>query len=272
MTFETYTIEAIDIDVHARADDAATASCSNAPPVDEWHDLSYEMIERYLDVLTVEYRVGSATRMEHHADLRSLDRWLVRNSQLSLVRATEAVLLRYLDEELARSRTAAIRRRRTMRRFYAWLRDVGCREEDPMQGQRMRNWWSARARTLVPLRRTGRLGPALMSRDRMIFALMLTCGLETRDIAALKLKDLALDEGVLLSRKRRIKLRPVLSNLLKEYLENVRPRLLMIRNSEYVFPSSVGGQLYPAMLRNAVTDQTFKFWRSLKRQERSAFH
>jgi len=117
------------------------ANRRNTVAGDDWRELSYELIGRYLDVLAVEHRVGAATRTQHRVDLLSLDRWLGRHSKRSLVSATDAILVRYLGEELTRSRTAAVRRRRTMRRFYAWLRAVGCREDDPMHGRS-----SARAR------------------------------------------------------------------------------------------------------------------------------
>lgn len=106
----------------------------------------------------------------------------------------------------------------------------------------------------------------------MIFALMLSCSLDVRDITALKLHDLALNEGVLLSRNRRIELRPVLSKLLQAYLDNARPRFLMVRNCEYVFPSPAGGPLYPAKLRDAVAVMSGKFWRSLSQEVRGALH
>ncbi|AMN46949.1 hypothetical protein ACG33_07530 [Steroidobacter denitrificans] len=230
------------------------------------------LIERYLDVLVVEYHIGAATRAAHRLDLLNLERWLGRHSKSSLVDVTDTALVRYLSKELARSPTLAVRRRRTMRRFYAWLKDVGCRDDDPMQGRRMRNWWTTRAKIHIPPRQARRLELALTSRNQMIVALMLSCGLEARDIAALKLRDLVLNERVLLSQNRRIELRPVLLKMLQQYLDNARPRLLRVHDSEYVFLSPVGSPLYPAMLRDTVASLTGKFWRSRKREERSAIH
>ena len=244
---------------------------TNGATRDVWRDLSAQLIDRFMDVLAVDYRFGPATRAQYRSDLRSLERWLQQNSRNSLCCATDANLVRYLREAHARSSGVAKQRRRSMRRFYAWLRAVGCREDDPMSARCVQRWWKQKqAKRSVPPAHSMSLRSALNSRDQLIFALMLTCGLGVQDVAAVKIQDLRLNECVVrLGDGRQVALPATLVQLLQQYIHGARERILTNRRSKHLFPRRTSGAISPERWRLAASGLTFKFWRRLNKGARA---
>ena len=59
---------------------------------DPWEGISADVIRRFVDVLCAQHALPKEVLMAYHADLESLDRWLIETKQRTLVCAPVAVV------------------------------------------------------------------------------------------------------------------------------------------------------------------------------------
>ncbi len=208
------------------------------------------MLAGFLDRLWLESGLSEHTLAAYRRDVAGFARWL-RARGCDLQGAQRAEVLDYLA-----ARSAAGRRPRStarllsaLRRFYRHLLDTGCIEHDPC------------AQVAAP--RPGRGLPGVLTeaeveallsapdpeeplglRDRCLLELLYATGLRVSELAALRLGQINLRQGVLRvvgkgDRERLVPLGEVASGWLERYLGQVRPR----GGSDYVFPSPRGGAL-----------------------------
>jgi len=136
------------------------------------------------------------------------------------------------------------RRLRTLRRFYRWLQAIHARDDDPMADPRLSSWWAQQVRRArhVPRSRERGVRAAVRERNCLMIAVMLSTGLQARDVADLRLSNLeqlesegSADGGFAPSAS--------LTELLNSYIQGPRSTILAGRRSEYLFPTPSGGPL-----------------------------
>jgi hypothetical protein len=100
--------------------------------LDRWSGLSRDLIERFIDVVSLECRLSRGARRGHRADLVTLDRWMQRKRGRTLVGARSSDLRVYLDERREAGIDDRLYRRliSSTQLFYAYLCDSGCRADN----------------------------------------------------------------------------------------------------------------------------------------------
>ena len=104
-------------------------------PRDPWLGMSSDLIGRFLDVLYVEYRLSSGSLAACSAELHELDDWMRQSAQRTLATADAAGLQRYLAMRAAKgiSPLSLADLLGSMRRFFWFLRNMHCRDDDPTE-------------------------------------------------------------------------------------------------------------------------------------------
>jgi site-specific recombinase XerD len=102
---------------------------------DPWQGISVDVIRRFVDVLRTQHALPREILSAYHADLESLDRWLIETKQRTLISATDEDVREYISVSLA-----------CLRAFYNFLVNSGCRDDDPTEPERP-------ARSTLALRR-----------------------------------------------------------------------------------------------------------------------
>jgi site-specific recombinase XerD len=100
---------------------------SNVGPraTDPWEGISADVIRRFVDVLCAQHALPKELLMAYHADLESLDRWLIETKQRTLISATDEDVREYISVSLS-----------CLRAFYGFLVSSGCRDDDPTEPDR----------------------------------------------------------------------------------------------------------------------------------------
>ena len=104
----------------------------------------------------------------------------------------------------------------------------------------------------------------LGNRDRTILEVLYATGLRVSELVSLRLGDISLNQGCLRiigkgNRERLVPLDEEAIDLLRQFMQEARPQILNNRQTDYVFPSRLGGP----MTRQA-------FWHAIKRYARQA--
>jgi len=104
-------------------------------PPDPWRGIACDLIERFIDVQCVERGLGCTSPRACREDLRRLDGWMMREFGRTLVTAHAVDLHRYFDAcvQSGASMRLVFRALWSMRMFYRFLRDAGCRSDDPAE-------------------------------------------------------------------------------------------------------------------------------------------
>ncbi|HEY6642734.1 tyrosine-type recombinase/integrase [Povalibacter sp.] len=232
---------------------------------DAWVGMTDDVLRRFVDVLVVERRHSALTGAAHRSELRKLNVWMQCTERCTLVTADEQQLIRYLSDWI-RVRAASPKLSRvllSMRRFYGFLCDSRVRDDNPMLSPAMVRWCEAQRPKETTIRRQRESRQVVAERDRAMLALMVTSGMEARQLIALRVGDLHLDQGYLSVRDqrctRRMSLSPPLIDLLMRFLTEHRNALLRGHSCAHVFPS-IGGR---ALTRS-------EFWRALRGRSRNS--
>src|SRR4051794_34227750 len=93
--------------------------------VDPWTGISEDVIRRFFDVLCIEHGLPKGRLSAYRADLYAFDRWLIEAKGKTLISATKQDVREYLS-----SSTTSIKA------FYGFLVNSGCRDDDPTQSPR----------------------------------------------------------------------------------------------------------------------------------------
>jgi site-specific recombinase XerD len=94
-------------------------------PTDPWEGISADVIRRFVDVLCAQHALPKELLTTYHADLESLDRWLIETKQHTLISATDEDVREYISVSLS-----------CLRAFYGFLVSSGCRDDDPTEPDR----------------------------------------------------------------------------------------------------------------------------------------
>lgn len=100
-----------------------------------------DLIERFVDVTVSRHGFDRLRCAERRNQLRSLQAWMERRADWGLVNASGAELQRYIDD-LPRQAPADSRAMvaANLREFFAYLREIGVRRDDPTSALVTRNF------------------------------------------------------------------------------------------------------------------------------------
>ncbi|MFE8072633.1 site-specific tyrosine recombinase XerD [Marinobacteraceae bacterium S3BR75-40.1] len=239
-----------------------------APPLPPDTDL----IERFCDVLWLEFGLSDSTRNSYASDLQGFARWLAKKHRgSSLVGVSREQILHYLSDALARGDKAstAARRLSCLRRFYRYLLREKLIAQDPTLKVD-----SPRTRRKLPDDLSEADVEALLAapnieepvdlRDRTMLEVLYGCGLRVSELVGLTLSQVNLRQGVVRvmgkgSKERLVPLGEEALAWIERYVGRARPVLLKGVPSDALFPGRGGDP----MTRQA-------FWYRIKRHARQA--
>jgi site-specific recombinase XerD len=118
--------------VAAEADRGAILS--PAPVADRWNGLSRDVIERFIDVAGFVRKASPAERSGYRVDLYALEAWMERTTGHTVMMASTAELWTYVRKALASDIEPRLLDRllASIQHFYAYAREGGFREDDPV--------------------------------------------------------------------------------------------------------------------------------------------
>jgi len=216
---------------------------------DPWQGNSYDLVQRFIDVLLVERRYSLYTCADYRRDLRRLDCWLQYSEACTLASAGDQQLIRYLSEWVRRrgSTRKLSRVLLSLRRFYEFLCASHVREDNPMLSSNLLDWDEQQRPRTARLRQQRESSRAVAKRDRVMLALMIAGGLQASQLISLRLSDLHLERGYVLVQgppaPRKVFLSAELIERLKNFLSEARGTLLKGREISQVFPACGGREL-----------------------------
>lgn len=113
---------------------------------DPWNGLSTDVIQRFLDVTSIDRALTRAARRGHLEDLLALDHWLLRTAAHTLVTARTEELRTYFSGRVAERRRLRLAERllTSLHLFYAYLKESGCRGDNPVEA--LPTWYSQTTR------------------------------------------------------------------------------------------------------------------------------
>jgi site-specific recombinase XerD len=108
----------------------------NEPPADCWLGLSRDVIERFLEVASLERHVSRERRWAYRVDLCALESWLRSTTGHTLVTASTAELWSYFRKAIGAGLDPRLLDRllASIQHFYAHAREAGFRDDDPASG------------------------------------------------------------------------------------------------------------------------------------------
>ncbi len=229
------------------------------------------LAERYLSHLRVEGGLSVNTVEAYRRDLSKFHSYLHRTGAVLLGSPTPETVTGFLRslQEARLSRTSSVRCLSAIRGWFRFLTRERMIEESPTIG-------------LAPISRGVRLPKTLSQqevmalldlgavptpedlRDRTMVELLYATGLRVSELVMTEIAQMNLDVGYLRvtgkgAKQRLVPMGEAARQLLRQYVEEARPRLLKKRTSRYVFVSRRGGPL---------TRQAF--WKLLRSRARRA--
>jgi len=102
---------------------------------DAWQGIARDVIERFVDVQCVQFGIGRSGRAAYRQDLRALDEWMARTAGRTLITAGAEDLRRYFSDCASAGLPVPmlLRSLSSMSSFYRFLREGGCRRDDPVE-------------------------------------------------------------------------------------------------------------------------------------------
>lgn len=196
-------------------------------------------IQEFLDYLVYERGLAANTRRAYESDLFFFADFLEETGTvhcLSVVRREHVFAFLQAQQQAGYRVTTRARRLATLKTFYNYLVMEAQVTSDEVATMAL----PARGRPLPRVLNEGEIARLLNSitgasvlslRDRSMLELFYACGVRVSELIALRLGDLALDDGVLLcrgkgERQRRVPVGAVARLWLERYLKQARPRLL----------------------------------------------
>jgi len=210
------------------------------------------LIERFIDAIWAESGFARQTLDSYRRDLEGLARWC-HGTDGGLAGLGQITLLDYFAERTRGgwSPRSNARLLSSLRAFYAWLRRLGLRTDDPAANisppQRARLLPKALSeREIEALLVAPDLDHPLGLRDRAMLELMYACGLRVSELVALLASALNLRQGVLRATGKGNKMRLVplgeeARHWLERYLADARPALVGKRSESALFVTAAGG-------------------------------
>jgi site-specific recombinase XerD len=101
--------------------DSSTIGGHESPgEVDPWTGISEDVIRRFFDVLCIERGLPKGQLSAYRADLYAFDRWLIEAKSKTLISATHQDVREYMSSSAS-----------SIKAFYGYLVDSGCRDDNP---------------------------------------------------------------------------------------------------------------------------------------------
>ncbi len=227
-----------------------------------------DTVERFLDHLWVEFGLSDNTLSAYRSDLMSVRKFLSARA-LDLLSASEADLLGYMSEFVARSPRTVSRRLSALRRFYRFAHrenilacDPTAALKAPRLGRRLpRSLSEADVEALLHAPQTQSV---VGLRDRTMLEILYATGLRVSELVGMTLAEINQQQGVVRitgkgGKERLVPFGETAQAWLARYFREARGDLVKRRLSDVVFPSTRGG----AMTRQA-------FWYAIKKYARRA--
>ena len=256
--------------------DVGEPACPVAIPAagqDGRNTLVHEDIDAFMDALWLEEGLSRNTLAAYRRDLTLYARWLQTRGR-SLVQSSEYDLNAYFAARHNETRAATANRRLTVfKRYFRWALRERIISDDPSlrlqaakQPLRVPKTLSE-AQVEALLTAPGDATP-LAVRDRTMLELMYASGLRVSELVGLKTFHISLTEHVLRvfgkgGKERLVPYGEVAAGWLERYLQQARPELLGMRQTDDVFVTSRGTRAKEAMTR-------MMFWTLVKKYARQA--
>jgi integrase/recombinase XerD len=217
----------------------------------------------FIAYISVEKGLSRNTALSYSNDLAKLKEFLEGRGR-DLHELGRADILDYIEDLMKKGISVSSVRRvmSSIRGFCRYLLLQGLMEEDPSENLPSPKKWETLPKALTQSEVNGLLKAdrkgALNLRDSAMYELLYSSGLRVSELISLKLSDINLEAGFLRvmgkgSKERVIPASPGALGKVKQYMNELRPRLLKNRQSEYVFVTSRG---------KPMTRQ--RFWQALK--------
>lgn len=230
-----------------------------------FQDNSEALIDRFLDTVWMERGLSKNTLDAYRADLLSLNKFFLKQG-ITMARAGKAEIMDYMAWRAAggsKPRSAA-RQLSSFRRFYRYLLREDMIEEDPTSQVVMPKIGRSLPQSLTEaevdaLSKAPDISQPLGCRDRTMLEVLYATGVRVSELVNLRMSQINLNQGVIRiigkgDRERLVPLGEEAQRWLKRYLHGCREKILLRRQTDYLFPTHRGDH----MTRQA-------FWQLIKR-------
>lgn len=133
-----------------------------------------------------------------------------------------------------------------------------------MRSRILVNWRAQHAKEFASTPKEGAIRAAIGERNRVMFALMLFCGIQARELNSIRLSALIMDGDEVAFRDEEQRgngpLSPVLARMLHRYVEGSRIAILKGRFSEFLFPAPGGRAMRASSCARIARHLTAAFW------------
>ena len=214
------------------------------------------LIDDFLQDCAYRKRLSENTVKAYKSDLGKFMEFMAVERKKPLTRCFRDDIIAFmvrleLDGETGRSRS---RRLSCLRRFFAYIREKGRIDELPTTGLRNPKIPKKLPVTLSrqdmkKLLDEGRKGDKYRRRTGIMLEVMYATGMRVSEMASLRQEHLLLDDGVILiekgkgSKGRTVLVPEITVRHLMEYLDEIRPLILEVGHSSYVFVSKSGNPI-----------------------------
>lgn len=224
------------------------------------------LIRDFLDDAAYRRRLSRATIEAYESDLKALSQFCYAERQKSLSHCDSTDIVLFLAAALKSGEAPRTRARRiaSFRSFFAFLRQTGRINDNPIANIRASSISGMLPEVLSTsdmesLLETGRKGSKIQRRTGMLLELIYASGLRISEALALRIEHIRFDEGIVFiesgkgSKSRLALVPPATLERLKHYLSEIRPLILEGNVSTFLFPTRSGKALSRQMA-----------WRDLK--------
>ena len=229
-----------------------------------------DLIQAYENYLTKVKGASANTIASYMRDIRQFSQWLVDNSQVNVMDASQLNIRDFMEHLSAEGRSAATisRSLASLKNFYLYLVSSGFLEKSPVMDLHV-----DRGEKKLPQILTGREIELLLAqpvcvdhkgyRDKAMLEVMYATGMRVSELINLNVDDVNLDQGVIkcsgAKKTRSIPLYPMALRALTIYLNDIRSAMVADPEESALFVN-VGGA---RMSRQG-------FWKILKHYQETA--
>ena len=231
---------------------------------EEWIDMAGRIEESFLDYLRVEKGLSQNTLIAYRSDLEKLSRFADEHGKdlLSVEREDLKSFIQHLHKAGLEARSIA-RALVTVRSLYKFLVLDGHLKRDPSANLESPKSWQSLPKFLLSeevdrLLDSPDVSTDLGLRDKAMLEVLYATGLRVSELVTLKISDLNLDLGFLLtlgkgSKERTVPLGQSAINWVRKYL-TARTRILNGKTSSYLFVTAKGQPLTRQVFWKLIVD------------------
>ena len=212
------------------------------------------LIEAYRSYLSVERHASANTLSSYLRDIRQFAAYLDTEEEEALLAVKQGTICKYMDWMTNNGKSAATVTRSvaSLKSFYHYLVLTGQLEKSPVQ-----NIVPLKVERHLPQILTGKEVELFLEqpqctdmkgyRDRAMLELLYATGIRVSELIAMDVDDLSLSVGIVRcagKRKERIiPLYPAAIKALREYVENIRPRMIAMPDETALFVNMNGERM-----------------------------